>query len=113
MNERLAELIQFLGVTQRAFASRIGFSPSYITLLLNGQKANPSPRFFTALYRTYNVNTEWLKYGIGDMFVSAADVYEATDMDLLDKYNLLPPSNKEIINELIDTMIARSQKKQK
>ncbi len=70
MDNRIHELVKALGISQGAFARRIGVDVSYITLLIQG-KRNPSERLVESICREFNVRREWMENGTGEMFGAA------------------------------------------
>lgn len=67
MNERLKKLRKELDLTQQAFADKIGVKRNTVATYETG-KSNPSDAAVSLICRTFNVNEQWLRTGIGDMF---------------------------------------------
>jgi transcriptional regulator with XRE-family HTH domain len=108
LNERLNALISNLGLKDKDFAQKIGFSQPYISMILTGKKTTPSPRFFDSLSRVFYVNTEWLRTGEGEMFAAPDLNLSPADASLLAKYRLLPTAKKAIIDEVVDAILLKS-----
>jgi len=89
--DRLTLLISNLGIKKLDFAKEIHFSQSYVSMVLNGTKTNPSIRFIDAICREFNVNPEWLKDGKGDMYVISGVPAYSIDTEIVAKIRLLPP----------------------
>lgn len=68
MNERLIKLRKSLHITQQEFANRLNVSRSTIATYEVG-KSNPSDAAVTLICREFNVNEDWLRNGIGEMFL--------------------------------------------
>lgn len=69
MNERLKKLRKALDLTQQAFADKIGVKRNTVATYETG-KSNPSDAAVSLICRTFNVNEQWLRTGIGDhMFI--------------------------------------------
>jgi transcriptional regulator with XRE-family HTH domain len=68
MNTRVKQVRKSLGLTQSAFASRLGMKGNSICLLENGQR-NLTEQTALSICREFNVSHAWLVDGIGDMFV--------------------------------------------
>lgn len=73
MKDRLLELRKVLGLSQTEFASRIGLSQNYWSLVENGIRA-PGKRVIVDICRVYRVNPDWLNLGEGEMFIDIPDV---------------------------------------
>jgi len=104
---RLDLLVSNLGVKKMDFAKKIHFSQSYVSMVLNGEKTNPSVRFFDAVCREFNVNPEWLKNGKGTMFVKPDSSASPFDAEILVKLRLLPAKEQKTIEEIIDAFLSK------
>jgi len=111
MAGRLASLIANLGITQADFAQRVGFTQSYISTLINNKRPHPSPRFFDAVAREFNVNPGWLKAGTGEVFAVPGEAPTSPDAEIIAKYRLLPRTEQAIVDEIIDAFLVRSMTK--
>lgn len=80
MNERLKKLRKALDLTQQEFADRIGSKRN--TVAKYETEANtPSAAVVSLICREFNVNEDWLRNGVGDMFLPAdrnADIAKLT-----------------------------------
>ena len=72
MGNRLKQLRKELGLTQEAFASKIGSVQNTITGYENDRR-NPSAPVISLICREFNVNEDWLRTGEGDMFVEVSE----------------------------------------
>ena len=68
MNERLKKLRNKLNLTQQEFADKIGSKRNTIAKYETSTNT-PSTAVITLICKTFNVNEEWLRTGIGEMFV--------------------------------------------
>lgn len=68
MNERIKSIRKTLKMTQSEFGSHIGIKGNTITNYETGLR-NPSDAIIRSICREFNVNEEWLRNGIGEMFV--------------------------------------------
>lgn len=107
LHERLSTLINILGIRQGEFAGRIGFSQSYVSMILRQKKKNPSQRFYESVVSAFQVNLDWLQYGVGNMFELPEEHMSSTDQELLNKYKALPRSEQRFIREKIDSMLVQ------
>ncbi|GHV62540.1 hypothetical protein AGMMS49587_09690 [Spirochaetia bacterium] len=108
INERLKILISNLGMKEKEFAQKIGFTQAYISMILTGKKTNPSSRFFDSVSRAFYVNTEWLRAGEGEIFSFSDLNLSPTDASLLAKYRLLPAGEKALVDGLVDAILLKS-----
>lgn len=107
LNERLETLINTLGMKKGDFADKIKFSQAYISMILSGSKQNPSDRFFESIRREFNVSTDWLRDGKGEMYVIDNPKLTSIEKDLVSKYNLLPLSERKMIDEVVDALLLK------
>ena len=68
MRDRIKELRKSLGLTQAAFAEKIGVKQNTIAQYESGRN-NPTDAVLALICREYGVNEVWLRTGIGPMFV--------------------------------------------
>lgn len=68
LKERIRKIRKGLDLTQQAFAERIGLKQNSIALIESG-KRNISTQAILSICREFNVNEEWLRTGVGEMFV--------------------------------------------
>lgn len=68
MNERVKELRKELGLSQEAFAARIGLKGSAVSHLESGRR-NITDQVVLAICREFSVNEDWLRTGNGSMFM--------------------------------------------
>ena len=84
MNERIKELRKALGITQQAFADRLGIRQNTIAKYETG-RGNPTTAVVSLICREFRVNETWLRTGAGDMFTMPS----SSSLDALAKeYNL-------------------------
>lgn len=69
MNERIKELRKTLGLTLEKFGESLGVTKTAVSRLENGER-NITDQMFKSICREFNVNPEWLKDGIGEMFIA-------------------------------------------
>ena len=65
--ERVDALIAHIGISQAAFARRCGVEPSNLNKRLSGE-VKFTDNYFAKIAHAFNVNFEWLRNGIGEMF---------------------------------------------
>jgi transcriptional regulator with XRE-family HTH domain len=105
---RLDFLLSNLNVKRQEFANRVGFSLSYVALLLNGTKKTPSDRFFDAVAREFSVNPEWLRSGKGEVYLVPGLSLVPPDAEILARYRLLPAEDQAIVEKIINSLLVKS-----
>ena len=75
MNNRIKELRKSLGLNQKEFGEGINLSKSQIACYENGSR-NVTDRSISDICEKYNVNEEWLRHGIGEMFKPEPEIDE-------------------------------------
>lgn len=85
LGERIRKLRNNLGLTQQAFADRIGMKRNSIAQVETGRKTSEQTIF--SICREFNVSETWLRDGTGEMFLPTdrnADIARLT-RQLLDE----------------------------
>lgn len=72
LGERLKQLRKELGLTQSAFAERIGSVQNTVTGYESGRR-NPSAPVVSLICREFSVNERWLRTGEGEMFAQTTN----------------------------------------
>lgn len=80
MNDRIKNLRKALGLSQEAFAKKLGMKGSAISLLESG-KRNLTDQNIKAICREFNVDYLWLTTGQGEMFIQD----DETALELIDR----------------------------
>lgn len=109
-NNRIIELIEKLGITQKEFADTIHLKPSTMSLIVNN-KRNVTQRVINDICREYNVQEEWLTNGTGDIFCSDTPdfldglikAYHLTEKDseILKSYLQMSETNRELFYNFV------------
>lgn len=95
--ERLRELRKHFKLSQTAFAARIGVTRSVIKNLELGI-VEIKDHMFKLIASEFNANEDWLRYGIGEMFV----VTEKSILDDLALAHNMSDKEKAIIQAFLD-----------
>jgi len=116
INERIQTIINELKMTKTEFANKVNVTQQYISKIV--KKGNPSDMFIDSVCTKFNINEEWLRTGIGDMFnvVFKEDEYTRYAMEIgmgehefiqraIIKYGKLSDANKKIIDEFLDSLL--------
>ena len=94
INSRIREIINITHVTDNAFAKKIGVTQSVIASMFQ-RGTEPSAKILTAILSTFtDISAEWLLRGKGTMLLS----------DVENERNIIPDSNMERMNRLVDTI---------
>lgn len=122
MNERIKELRKTLGLSQEAFAERLGLKGSAVSLVECGRR-NVTTQNINAICREFGVNEEWLRTGSGDMFEEmsraekAAQIVGAAlgsgDEFILNTFialGQLSPAEWELIKKFVDKIKGDDEK---
>lgn len=99
MKNRIKLLRKDLKLTQKAFGSTISLSCSQIACYENGTRSL-TERALNDICRVFNVNENWLKYGIGNMYSDLSNEDEIKNLinDFISDNNMI---KKDIINSLL------------
>lgn len=110
MNERLRKLRKTLDLTQQEFADRLGLKRNTVGQYEIGRNS-PIDAVIISICREFNVNEEWLRDGVGEMFApkipNELDAlvlsYGLSNSDrvLIDKYLSLKPKSRDTIIQFI------------
>lgn len=86
MNERIRELRKLLNKNQTEFGAKIGLSQKSVTNM-ETPGGTVTERNFNAICKAFNVNPDWLRHGVGEIFV---ETREALIQSLVDEFDLSP-----------------------
>lgn len=132
MNQRIRELRKSLGLTLENFGKRVGVGKTAISRLENGSNG-VTPQMFKSICREcWNgkfVNEEWLRNGIGEMFIElpeedevagyVADLLENQDnpfftiiVEAMRTFNQLTPENQVAVLTYSKQLLENLQKKE-
>ena len=110
MNSRLKGIRKALRLTQKEFAARLGITDSGISRLEKGQN-QLTDQLIRAICREYKVNYEYLKNGIGEMFVEVpqtvvdelCEQYDLDDFDriMLQEYLKMDEASRNVLKTYI------------
>ena len=120
MNTRIKEIREAKGLSQADFAEMLKLKRNSISLIEVG-KRNPSDRTIIDICNTFNVSEEWLRTGVGEMFIKTP----SSTMDQLKKefnlddfsYNLvyqylkLDADQRQTVRDFFYNVVAKSTDK--
>jgi len=93
VNERLALTRKTLKLTQREFAEKISVATGFIASMEIGDR-KVNPRIIKLVSSLFNVNSQWLETGKGDMFYTDT---EKEIEEIINLYKQLNPFFKKFI----------------
>ncbi len=116
MREKLRALRAALGLSQATFAEKIGLKQKAIADVETGRN-KLTTRNFDNICRAFNVNPDWLRDGVGEMFLpeiekSALDLFAeennltAADVEFISTFANLPLESRAIITAWLETFAA-------
>lgn len=79
MVSRIIELRKLLNLTQSEFADKLGLSRNYIWMLENGGRT-PSDRTISDICRIFDIQEDWLRYGLEPMRAERSKEEEIAEM---------------------------------
>lgn len=128
MNERIRELRKALGLTLEKFGESLGVGKTAISKIENGDR-NVTDQMQKSICREFNVSTDWLLYGTGEMFVThthdeevamyTQDILDSEDdeiakiiQDFIVVYGKLDNDSKSVLRNVAKSMIDRHIKRE-
>lgn len=115
MNERLKKLRRDLDLTQQEFADRIGIKRNTLANYEGGRN-EPIDAVVSLICKEFNVNEEWLRDGVGEMFKAApttildqmAEHYSFTHRDYVavEKFANLNRQRRDVILDFMREVVA-------
>ncbi len=124
MNEQVKKLRKALNLTMEKFGERLGVKKTAISLIESGRN-NLTDQMFLAICREFSVNEDWLRTGVGDMFLEDNDsiigkIINEMPLDTLSQtilrtYIEMDSKRREAFNlfirELADSVMAENKQK--
>lgn len=92
MNSRIKEIRKSLNITQSDFGKQIGLTQSTINEIEHN-RCNINDRHIISICSRFNVNEEWLRNGIGEMFNIVDKKYE----EFFSIYKQLSPALQDFL----------------
>lgn len=125
MHDRIKQIRIALGLNQSDFGNKIGLGQAGVSALEKGIRG-VTDRNIQLICEKFNVNEEWLRFGIGDMFLEVSEEDEfmraATELRLsgdegimqaVIEYWKMSPDQREIIKNFIINIGDAYKKKSK
>lgn len=108
MNKRLKLLRKNLGLSQKSFADKLYISSDLVSACELGRR-NLTERTVMNICNTFDVNEDWLKTGVGEMFNDPTLGFDASDdvKSLAKKILSLTPEQYEAVSKMIDALLPK------
>ena len=72
MKDRIKQVMEWTGLSQQDFATKLGISPASLSSIYNG-RTNPTNNHVQAIHRSFpEIDINWLLFGEGEMFGKAS-----------------------------------------
>ena len=119
MKDRIRLIRKNAGLTQSEFAEKIGTVQNTITGYETGRR-NPSGSAIALICRIFNVNEDWLRNGLGEMYstvdssddflsvMEEIDVQDQRARDIILNYYHLSINEKEKFWEVVDKLLSNN-----
>lgn len=109
IGQRIAFLIEKLGIKKVQFAETVGVHQTYVSQMVTDRKI-PSGRIIRDICEAYNVSECWLRTGGGEMFNPesdrANDQYPPIIRAVLKSYDRLNPVEQAAFCRFLDGVVA-------
>lgn len=103
---RLLELMDFYNITQKDISEKSGVHKSAISMYVNGDRL-PRQDKISMICDAYNLDPAWLMgYDVPMHRRNSAQAAEQ-HFSILEKYLKLSPRDQEIVENMIDSMLAK------
>lgn len=109
MHKRLKAVREALGLSQREFGEKLGVSRDVISNL-EYNRVQPKELLLKHICQLYGVNEEWLKTGIGEMFLDNNILNKKLE-EAITIFKELEPDFQDYVLEQIKTLIKLQEKK--
>ena len=82
MKDRIKQVMEWTGLSQQDFATKLGISPASLSSIFNG-RTNPTNNHVQAIHRSFpEIDINWLLFGEGKMFCKAPVASSTSDVSL-------------------------------
>ncbi|MBP3727108.1 MAG: helix-turn-helix transcriptional regulator [Bacteroidaceae bacterium] len=91
MRERIRQLMESTEMTQQTFAEYLGISAASMSSIFNG-RTKPTLNIVEAIKRRFpTLNTDWLVFGVGEMYGEASTPSPSSDEGLTSSSAVIEP----------------------
>lgn len=114
MNNRIRTIRQSANMSMRAFGDRIGVSSAAVSKIETGVNA-PSEQTIRAICNEFNINREWLEFGVGEMSTKRPLLPELIHTlrnypNALEALATLTPDEWQVFENMLTRLIENRQK---
>lgn len=118
INKRIKQIREELGLSQSAFAEKIGVGRGVIMNIEYDRVPEVKDYVIKSICREYKVNYFWLTEGKGDPYLNPPDILmddvveeyklDETDRIIIEEYIKLDPETRKAIKQLIKNIIKKA-----
>jgi transcriptional regulator with XRE-family HTH domain len=101
INQRVKQVREALGLSQRNFSSMLALSNGYIGGV-ESEIRRVNGRLIKLIVSEFGVNETWLNSGEGEMFTQNPDEYFTK---LVKLFKELPPKYQEVVYQMIEALL--------
>lgn len=122
LNERIVLLRKELGLTLEQFGEKIGITRSAVGNIEKGRRAL-TEQVVKSVVREFNVNENWLRTGVGKMFIESKESHLAelakqyalddTEVKIIEAFLELSPDKRAAIKEYVNNLAKNFAEKSK
>lgn len=126
VNDRIAALIESLGITPNRFSEKVNVNPTVIHNIIKARRSKPSFDLLEKILTTYEeVNSDWLLRGEGGIWrkktailrrsTKSSDSIEKRVLSLMEILKIKAAAHHEVyeLYELVDTLINENDTQRK
>lgn len=108
LGERVKAIRVSRKMTQKEFSSSLGIVQGFLSSIEKGRKV-PSTTLMIAIQHLYSINQEWLKTGVGDMYLDSASCRNSVDIKGIPLFQTTPVSPESLSSGQIKAYISMPQ----
>ncbi|HBH3701019.1 TPA: helix-turn-helix transcriptional regulator [Clostridioides difficile] len=112
INERIKKIRELEGLSQEEFAKKIDLSQNHLSGMENGKKKVMNRTIIT-ICSIFNINKEWLKNGIGEIYNPVEEnTINLSDknQELIDMIYSLDEEDQKVLTLMIENLYNKAKK---
>lgn len=106
--DRIKEIRKSKKMTQKEFAASLGIVQGFLCSIEKGRKV-PSSTLIIALQNLYEINSQWLESGVGEMYQKSNAVLPSAPVNAIPLYQAAPVSLESTSTNLVAEYISLPQ----